>query len=182
MTKKKIEIIDDDDNYSKMKKSKEWKEAMESLRKLAEADEKYKKEAFTTPVKFLKDDLEKAKMFINILIKRLDKNFYDTFEFAECEEWYGADMFKDIQVRFSGDGERKELTLFKISELLTSLDYITRRLLENEYLEMKTEEKNKGYREKITEEYYKRVNKSFSDFCEKSKYHQGVYEYSEVDI
>jgi len=170
MTKKKKEIIIDDDELELITPEVEWKMGMDSLKAMAEAETKFKKEAFKTPVKFIRERLVKTAMFINILIKRLDSNYHDVNKFANCEDWHGAHIFKDIQVKYTGDERDKEITLFYISQCLTNLDYITWRLYENEALEMK--EVNQ---EKLIEEYYKRENKEFNEFCKESKYHQEYY-------
>ncbi len=173
MSKNKKEIINEDD-LEIITPDVEWKMGMDSFKAMTEAETKFKKEAFKTPVKFLREKLIKTAMFINIIIKRLDSHYHDVNKFANCEEWYGADMFKDIQVKYTGDETDKEITLFHISQCLTNLDYIVWRLYENEHIEME-----EGNQEELIEEYYKRENKKFNEFCKESKYHQGYYKESE---
>jgi len=169
MTKKKKEIILED--LEIITPDVEWKMGMDSLKAMAEDEQKQKKEAFETPVKYLKSDLIEIAMFINILIKRLDPEYHDVNNFPDCEEWDGADIFKDIQVKYTGDEKSKEFTLFCISDYLTSLDYVHAwRLYENESLERKS-----GNQKEILDKYIKRHNKKFNKFCKESKYHQEHY-------
>lgn len=169
MTKKKKEIILED--LEIITPEVEWKMGMDSLKAMAEEEQKQKKEAFETPVKYLKSDLIEIAMFINILIKRLDPEYHDVNNFPDCEEWNGSDIFKDIQVKYTGDERSKEFTLYCISRFLTSLDYVYAwRLYENEALEIRA-----GNQEELLKKYIERDNKEFNEFCKSSRYHQEHY-------
>ena len=106
----------------------------------------------------------------------MDSNYHDVNNFPDCEEWFGADMFKDIQVQFTGDERSKEFTLFCISQCLTGLDYISWRLYQNEALEIRA-----GNQKELLEKYIKRDNKKFNEFCKESKYHQEHYKEPESE-
>ncbi len=143
MNEEKKKIIDNLELATPKVEEKAFEESMKSLIK---RDEKFKKDAFSTPIKYLSSDLLDTAVFLSILIEKLDLDFFDENEMLSFKDDLSTWKYKDIQIKYTGDERNKQLLLMFLSKFIDSLDFIRVRLLENE----RTEDKS------VIKEYEKR--------------------------
>lgn len=134
MSKKKKEVLN---NLELATPKVEERVVKESIEDLIKSDEKFKKDAFNTPVKYLKSDLLDIAVFLNILIEKLDIDFFDENMFLSYKDDHDSWKYKDIQINYTGNERNKQFLLTVLSNFIDSLDFTRVRLMENELTEDK---------------------------------------------
>lgn len=134
MNEKKKEILD---NLELSTPEVEERVVQESIELLIEGDEKFKKRAFSTPVKYLKADLLNIAIFLNVLIEKLDLDFFNENDMESYKDDHSAWNYKDVQIEYIGDERYKQDLLMVLLHFIESLDFTRIRLLENELTEDK---------------------------------------------
>lgn len=143
MTNKKIKILDNLELATSEVEERIVKESIEYLKK---SGDKFYKDAFSTPIKYLKSDLLDVAEFLSILIEKLDLDFFDENEMESFKDSNDVWKYKDIQINYIGDEKNKQFLLMFLLRFIESLDFTRIRLFENE----RTEDKDilKKYMEK----------------------------------
>jgi len=134
MSKKKKEVLD---NLELATPEVEERVVKESIEDLIKSDEKFKKDAFSTPVKYLSADLLDVAVFLSILIEKLDLDFFDENDMLSYKDDHSTWNYKNIQINYTGNERNKQLLLMFLSNFIDSLDFTRVRLLENEQTEDK---------------------------------------------
>jgi len=122
--KKRIEL----DNLELATPEVEEKVFEESCKSLLERDEKFKKEAFNTPVKYLSADLLDVSVFLNILIEKLDLDFFNENEMESFKDDHSTWNYKNIQINYTGDERYKQELLTSLLQFIESIDFTRVRL------------------------------------------------------
>ena len=134
MTNKKIKILDD---LELATPEVEKRVVKESIKSLIERDEKFKKEAFSTPIRYLRGDLLNVSIFLNVLIEKLNIDFFnenDMKSYNDSNDW----IFKNLQINYNGNEKYEQDLLNRLLLFTNSLDIIRLRLYENESTENKS--------------------------------------------
>ncbi len=132
--KKKKEL----DNLELATPKVEERVVKESIKSLIEREKKFKKDAFSTPVKYLSGDLLETAVFLSILIEKLDIDFFDENDMLSYKDDHSTWKYKDIQINYTGNERGKQIVLMFLSNFIDSLDFTRVRLLENERTEDKS--------------------------------------------
>ncbi len=134
-TNKKIKILD---NLELATPEMEEKVCEESIKSLIARDKKFKRDAFSTPVKYLSGDLLNVAVFLSILIEKLDIDFFDENDMLSFKDDHSTWNYNNIQINYTGDDRYKQGLLEQLSLFIDSLDFTRVRLLENELTEDKS--------------------------------------------